>query len=310
LHIHTPMSIFQRYGLNDDTTWGKFIDDLEKLPNTFAVLGINDYLFLDGYKKLKFEQDNNGRLQNLKLLPVIEFRIEKFAGIDFGKLKRINLHVIFSDELSIETIQSQFLNTLEQSYYLVDGNPWTRAITPESVEELGKQIKANIPTQELHKYGSDLTEGFNNLNVKEDEIFRSLDKDCFKGKYLVAIGKTEWADLKWTDASIATKKSIINRVDIVFTAAKSVEDFKKAKKQLTNQGVNDILLDCSDAHCFSTETDKDRIGNCFTWIKADPTFEGLKQILFEPKYRVHIGENPPINPPIRINHVIFDFPIA
>ena len=308
LHVHTPSSIYQRFGNNDDPTWEKYINDLENLSEDFAVIGVNDYLFLDGYAKLKKEQIENSRLPNLKLLPVVEFRIEKFAGINFEQLKRINLHVIFSDEVPLETIQSQFLNTLEQSYYLESGEPWTRAITPQSVEELGKQIKANVPSTELNKYGSDLTEGFNNLNVKEEEIFKSLNKDCFKGKYLIAIGKTEWGELKWTDASIATKKSIINRAHIVFTASKSVVDFEKAKLQLTNQGVNDLLLDCSDAHYLSTETDKDRIGNCFTWIKADPTFEGLKQILYEPNYRVKISEEKPREPIRKIESIKFNFP--
>ena len=308
LHVHTPFSIYQRFGNNDPATWEKYITDLENLPEDFAVIGVNDYLFLEGYEKLKLEQQSNSRLTNLKLLPVVEFRIEKFAGINFEQLKRINLHVIFSDELTIETIQSQFLNTLEQSYYLESGDPWTRAITPQSVEELGRQIKSTIPASELHKYGSDLTEGFNNLNVKEDEIFKSLNKDCFKGKYLIAIGKTEWGDLKWTDASIATKKSIINRAHIVFTASKSIADFEKAKQQLTNQGVNDLLLDCSDAHYFSTETDKDRIGNCNTWIKADPTFEGLKQILYEPKHRIKVSEQKPREPIRKIESIKFNFP--
>lgn len=310
LHVHTPFSIYQRFGNNDAETWEKYIKDLEGLPEDFAVIGVNDYLFLDGYAKLKSEQTENSRLSNLKLLPVVEFRIEKFAGINFEQLKRINLHVIFSDEVSLETIQSQFLNTLEQSYYLESGEPWTRAITQQSVEELGKQIKATIPASELHKYGSDLTEGFNNLNVKEDEIFKSLNKDCFKGKYLIAIGKTEWGELKWTDASIATKKSIINRAHIVFTASKSVADFDKAKLQLTNQGVNDLLLDCSDAHYLSTETDKDRIGNCYTWIKADPTFEGLKQILYEPNHRVKISEQKPREPIRKIESIKFNFPAS
>lgn len=293
LHVHTPFSIYQQYGANDAATWESYIKDLEKLPGDFAVLGINDYLFLDGYRKLKAEQQN-GRLQNIRLLPVVEFRIDKFAGVDFGQLKRINLHVIFSDELQLETIQSQFLNTLEQSYYLADsGNPWTRAITPESVAELGAEIKAKIPPEQLGKYGSDLTEGFNNLNIKEDAIFEKLQKDCFKDKYLVAIGKTEWCDLKWTDASIATKKSIINRADIVFTAAESVEAFQKSKEHLVKQEVNNNLLDCSDAHYFSTHANKDRIGNCFTWIKADPTFEGLKQIKYEPEERVKIQTTNP-----------------
>ncbi|WP_294314765.1 TrlF family AAA-like ATPase [uncultured Chryseobacterium sp.] len=293
LHVHTPYSIYQRFGNNDEETWEKYMLDLENLSKDFAVLGINDYLFLDGYARLKKEQTANSRIPNIKLLPVVEFRIEKFAGINFEKLKRINLHIIFSDEITLETIQSQFLNTLEQSYYLEGGEPWTRAITPESVEELGKQIKLNIPAAELNKYGSDLTEGFNNLNVREEEIFKSLNKDCFKDKYLIAIGKTEWGDLKWTDASIATKKSIINRANIVFTAAESVLEFDKAKKQLTNQGVNDLLLDCSDAHYLSTETDKDRIGNCNTWIKAQPTFEGLRQIIYEPTERVRIQIDQP-----------------
>lgn len=308
LHVHTPFSIYQRFGNNDDATWETYIKDLENLPSEFAVIGVNDYLFLDGYSKLKVEQEQNSRLPNLKLLPVVEFRIEKFAGINFEQLKRINLHVIFSDEISVETIQSQFLNTLEQSYYLESGQPWTRAITQQSVEELGKQIKSTVPETELHKYGSDLTEGFNNLNVREDEIFKSLNKDCFKGKYLIAIGKTEWGELKWTDASIATKKSIINRAHIVFTASKSVTDFDKAKKQLTSQGVNDLLLDCSDAHYLSDSTDKDRIGNCYTWIKADPTFEGLKQILYEPSYRVKISEQKPREPIRKIESLKFNFP--
>lgn len=294
LHVHTPISVCQQYGENNKDTWNKYISDLENLSEDFAVIGVNDYLFLDGYKILKKEQKENNRLNKLRLLPVVEFRIDKFAGVDFKQLKRINLHVIFSDEVEIETIQSQFLNTLEQSYFIDGGKEWTRAININSVSELGKEIKKGIPDNELKKYGSDLTEGFNNLNINEEQIFKSLKKDCFKGKYIIAIGKTEWDELKWTDGSIAEKKSIINKSDIVFTAAESIEKFQNAKNKLTDQQVNDRLLDCSDAHYFSSETTiKDRIGNCNTWIKADPTFEGLKQILFEYEERVRIQEKNP-----------------
>jgi hypothetical protein len=92
---------------------------------------------------------------------------------------------------------------------------------------LGAEIKKNVPKSQLTKFKSDLVEGFNNLNVDENQIYKSLDKDCFKGKYLIAIGKTEWAELKWSDSSIATKKSIINNADIVFTAADSPEVYSK-----------------------------------------------------------------------------------
>ncbi len=305
LHIHTPASIVQYYGNNDDETWEKFIDDLENLPKEFKVIGINDYLFLDGYKKV-LEYKKNGRLKNIELLlPVLEFRIEKFAGIDFGKLSRINLHVIFSNELSVETIQSQFLNGLEQSYKIEkDGNEWNRAITKESISDLGKELKKSVPSEELHKYGSDLEEGFNNLNISEEKIFELLKRDIFRDKYLIAVGKTEWAELKWSDSSIATKKSIINRADIVFTASESIEALKKAKNQLKKQNVNDLLLDCSDAHNFSNSPNKDRIGNSFTWIKAEPTFEGLKQIIYEPEDRVSF-EEPELLKRVRANRTKF-----
>ena len=294
LHVHTPASIYNRYGSNSEETWEYYIKDLENLSSDFGVLGVNDYFFIDGYEKLKDEKKTNNRLSNIDLLlPVVEFRIDKFAGIDFGRFKRMNLHVIFSNDLPIETIKSQFLQTLEQSYYLESGKKWTRAITRESVEGLGAEIKKGVPEEELPKYGSDIEEGFNNLNINEDKIFKALQKDCFKEKFVVAIGKTEWGDLKWTDASIATKKSIINKAHIVFTAAESIKAFQKAKEQLSAQKVNDLLLDCSDSHNFSDASDKDRIGNCFTWIKADTTFEGLLQILYEPDERVRISDSNP-----------------
>lgn len=37
----------------------------------------------------------------------------------------------------------------------------------------------------------------------------------------------------------------------------------------------------------------DDIGEKYTWIKSDPTFEGLRQILYEPEARVHIGKTIP-----------------
>ncbi|MCY3228461.1 hypothetical protein ECE07_09435 [Acinetobacter pittii] len=296
LHVHTPASLDHKYGDDCDATWEKYLTDLEKLPDSFKVLGINDYFFIDGYERI-LQEKAKGRLQNIDLiLPVVEFRLQEFAGVQFGKLNRINLHVIFADEkiLPLDQIKSQFLNTLDAKYILEkDQTPWNLSVTRKSVEDLGKSIKAQVPPNELNKYGSDLIEGFNNLNLSLDSILKSLEKSCFKDKYLIAIGKTEWDELKWTDGSIAVKKHLINSAKIVFTAAESYETFNKAKEKLINYGVNDLLLDCSDAHNFSDKTtDKDRIGNCFTWIKADPTFAGLVQATLEPQNRIYIGELP------------------
>lgn len=297
LHVHTPASIINNYG-NSDDVWEKYIADLEALPEDFKVLGINDYLFLDGYEKLKFEKENNNRLSNIDLLlPVVEFRIKKFAGVEFRNTKRINLHVIFSDELQVNTIKSQFLNALEQSYAVAPGvNPelWAGSINHESLQDLGRAIKSTVPADKLPDYDSDLIEGFNNLNLDEEKIFELLKKPYFKDKYLIAIGKTEWDDLQWNDGSIAEKKGIINKAHLVFTSAESVEKYINAQKKLTEQNVNDLLFDCSDAHTFSHKTDvKDRIGNCFNWIKGDPTFEGLRQVVFERFERVKVQDTNP-----------------
>ncbi len=49
LHIHSPCSIVQNYGGNTDAAWEAFLADLEKLPTEFKAIGINDYIFIDGY---------------------------------------------------------------------------------------------------------------------------------------------------------------------------------------------------------------------------------------------------------------------
>jgi ABC-type cobalamin/Fe3+-siderophores transport system ATPase subunit len=298
LQLHTPASFVNLYG-NDATAWESFLRDLESLPPEFCVLGINDYLFIDGYKRVKEEKEKNNRLKNIALLlPVIEFRIKKFSGSE-NKLSRVNFHVIFSPDIDVDIIQQHFLNAIPQHYELTPKceqfrTQWKALATKQSLEELGKKIKSTVPKAELAKYGTDMQEGFNNINFDENKIIQVLESShYFKGKYFTAIGKTEWSDIKWDDNSIADKKDVINKVDFVFISAENPNSFYSSKSQLTKSNVNDLLLDCSDAHRFSNSTDKDRIGKCFTWIKADPTFEGLKQILYEPKSRVYIGEEPP-----------------
>ncbi|MBN8720980.1 MAG: hypothetical protein J0H85_16140 [Sediminibacterium magnilacihabitans] len=109
LHVHTPSSFINHFrGTDLDAKWEQFITDLESLPEEYKVIGINDYLFIDGYRKV-LEYRAKGRLQNINtILPVVEFRIKKFAG--HKDFKRVNFHVIFSDTLSPDIIQNQFLN--------------------------------------------------------------------------------------------------------------------------------------------------------------------------------------------------------
>lgn len=301
LHIHTPLSIVQKYGGDTEEVWEKFISDLENLPQEFKIIGINDYLFIDGYKKV-IEYKKNGRLPNIDLiLPVLEFRLKKFAGSQ-SKLRRINFHVLFSNELTPDVIEQQFLNAFTSKYKLspgYEGMTWSGVITKESLADLGRNIKSTVPPGKLYQYGSDLEEGFNNLTLDEEDILEVLKKISYFNKkskplYLTAIGKTEWESLSWTDGSIADKKDVINKVDLVFISSENIEQFRNAKRKLEEQNVNNLLLDCSDAKHYSSSSDKDGIGKCFTWIKADSTFEGLQFVLYEPKSRLFVGDVPPV----------------
>jgi len=294
LHVHTPASLKNNYG----SDWNRFIKELEDLPSDFAVIGVNDYMFLDGYKRLKNEVKTNGKLKNIQaLFPVVEFRIKKFAGVQFRDTTRINLHIIFDPDLDADVIESQFLNSIQSAYTLAPNCPcptWQGVVTSESLAALGAAVKKTVPKEKLPAYASDLEEGFNNLNVDEDALFKQLENNSFlRGRYIIAVGKSEWDKIAWDDTSIAEKKDIINKAQFVFTASASVEAFRNAKAKLVIQSVNSLLLDCSDAHSFTDSTDKDRLGNCLTWIKADPTFKGLLQVVNEPQERCFIGDAPP-----------------
>ena len=305
LHVHTPASIIHNYPGNQDAAWETFFTDIETLPPEFKVLGINDYLFVDGYERVLKAKREQGRLANIDLiLPVGELRLDKFGGVVKGGKdgysqsgwSRINLHVIF-DQVEPGLIREQFLSAISSRYKLVPGSSgegkWGGVLTRPNLEALGQAIIDSLPDREKAKYGSPLMEGFNNLNVSLDGLKEALKNPHLAGKHLVAIGKTEWENLKWDDHTIAEKKTLINEADLVFTAAENPESYAKGRAKLLDSKVNACLLDCSDAHHPIGSAEKDRIGNCFTWIKADSTFQGLLQALNEFDDRVFVGDVPP-----------------
>ncbi len=298
LHVHTPASLCSEYGGQSDEIWTKFFETLEELSEEIKVIGINDYLFLDGYEKV-LEYKRSGGLKNIELvLPVIEFRIKEFVGN--AELNRINYHIIFADDsiLSVAQIKTHFLTGLFGKANLdvnsTENYTWGGVITRETLIDFGKHIYESIPV-ERRGNANFLEIGFNNLNFDTSKIESLLGEGAepnlyLKDKYFKAIGKAEWEDFRWA-GSIAEKKTIINNTHFVFSASPTAEKAYKGKQSLENQKVNSRLLHCSDAHMFAVDafkTNPKELGHCFTWIKADTTFEGLKQIIHEPDERVKI----------------------
>ena len=292
LHVHTPSSIVHDYGGNDDEVWEKYITALEALPEEIKVLGINDYLFIDGYEKvLSYKQA--GRLKNIELLlPVIELRLDKLVGSE--KLRRINYHVIFADNdiLTSEQIKAQFISGLASEAHLDsehDDIDWSGLINHASLTDLGQKIWDCTP-EEKRTNESKLHIGFNNINFPLKKVRELLASTYLKDSHLTAIGKVEWDDFRW-DGSTADKKTLANSSDLVFTASPTASGANGHIKAFTDNKVNNKIIHSSDAHQFVVDpsnTKPKELGHCFTWIKADTTFEGLRQVLFDYDERVSI----------------------
>jgi ABC-type lipoprotein export system ATPase subunit len=298
LHVHTPESHTAHYGGSSEDSWERFLTELSRLPSDMSVLGINDYMWVDGYERV-LQAHSDGRLPNIEaIFPVVELRLHDFIGSD-QRLSRLNAHAIFAPGTDPDLIRGQFIPRLIANFTLSDqysglSKAWNAVPTKESLADLGSRIKSTVDESELAKYGPDLVEGFNNWVIPLSSVKDALADSSFSERPLLAIGKTEWESIPWNDNTIAAKKNLISSADFVFTAADSAERAIASSKKLRESNVNHRVLDCSDAHHYSDSEDKDRLGNCCTWICADPTLAGLKHALLEYDGRVYLGGRPPL----------------
>ena len=109
----------------------------------------------------------------------------------------------------------------------------------------------------------------------------SLD---IKGEYLIGFLSRG----KGNSRSSSVYGKIINESNFIIHSTDKQENINNDLNFWLKQGKP--LIQNSDAHTL------EQIGSKYTWIKADPTFEGLKQIVYEPKERIKIQEtNPDLN---------------
>lgn len=86
---------------------------------------------------------------------------------------------------------------------------------------------------------------------------------------------------------------------------KTNADIKATIKVLKGWKVNSnniALIKTSDAHKASD------VGSVFTWIKSEKTYEGLKQIVYDPSSRISTNDNEPIPPNNIIDNITFKIP--
>lgn len=272
-------------------SWDAFVGAIASLPTEVKILGINDYLFCDGYETLLTRRSE---IPNIELIiPSIEFRLNTFSG-QANNTKRHNFHVLFDPSVDVRDIREQLLGSLSSGYKIQDGTEWQQTPTVRSLELLGQQIKAAAPAGNTVHSKSDIEVGFDNITYDKTDILKLLEKDCFKGKFLTAIGYSEWDHSRW-DQSAAEKRTLINDADFCLTANDDPTAIAANRSELATNNLNSLVLHSSDAHRI------ERVGQTLLWIKADSTFDGLRQILYESEDRLKIQErNPADSKPSRV----------
>jgi len=309
LHIHSPCSYLNNhFPRNEDETpnWDIYLETLENVGEV-GVIGVTDYFSVAGYKELKKFKEQ-GRLQNIhRLLPNVELRLDTFVNN-----KRINYHVIFSDNLTPEFIEQQFLGNLD---FVYENQPqdtqYKMRVTEMNLIELGRKLKA----EESSFTGTDIFVGASNAVVRFSQVIDVLNADKrFKGNYLLVVAEQLWADISWQGQDHQTRKTLLQQSDMIFSSnsrtaqwclgndpysegkkafLKEFKTFKPSVHGCDAHKLDEILKPCA----YRSQEDHSCDGtNCemrFCWVKADPTFEGLKQLLYEPEDRVKIQPNDP-----------------
>ena len=205
VHVHTPASALNN-GFGTD--WDIYVQTLFKkaIEKDISAIGITDYFLIEGYKTLKknyldneqklaklFTDEEIESIKNIYVFPNIEFRLTKLI---IGKEKdltwnrKLNFHVLLSNLIDPEYIESDFISQLRFDY---TGNIGTdhekRSLTKTNLIDLGnKLIQEHTPFQGQ----SPLYVGMVNASVDEGKIAEILAQHSkFKDQYLLGLPSDE-----------------------------------------------------------------------------------------------------------------------
>lgn len=172
----------------------------------------------------------------------------------------------------------------------------TYSCVKEDLVELGRTIKNNFTYPE----DAAVKEAIGVMAISYSDLRKIIEKNFFKNKIIIALSNSSNDGisglLKHDGGLRPIKNEICRMADIILSGNPNDIEYFLGKKTSIEEVINSCgsLKPCitgSDAHSL------DNVGiyneNRITWIKADPTFDGLKQIIFEPEERVKISETQP-----------------
>lgn len=298
LHVHTPESILNnQFGSDWDVYFYSLVT--KAIKDNIYVIGVTDYFSIEGYKKIKqiLADDNKintlfvneinsnpdyiDKVKSIYFLPNIEMRLNNTVEIfPNRKNSKIQIHVIFSDDIKLEDIEENFLHQLK---FLDDGSE--KSLTKNNIIKYGRKLIESG----LGNSDNPIFNGYNAISVDFEEIVR-LIKMNFKGKALIVGVEEDITKISWNDQCSGIRKNIYSRCDAFFTSNEKSIKWFQSKECENTIGSKKACIWGSDAHEYTKMFEPDL--NRFCWIKADTTFLGLKESIFTFENRIYIGSKP------------------
>ncbi len=243
-------------------------DFIQKLCGSqIDCIGLTNYF---KFNEKEFELKEKIEKRGIKVFYNLEVRLD----YKNNKNEFLDFHIIFSDKVSSDGIK-RFLSNMK--------------IKP------GKKLLADLEKDDFDK-----------AVVNFDQLLECLEEEALnlRDKYLLGFlsrghGSIECEFLEKGGRNDAIYKEVINNSHFLIHSSNKQENLKKDREYWLKY--NKPLIQSSDAH------EEKQIGNKYIWIKAEKTFEGLKQIIYEPETRVSIGEEKPQDPLYKIDSVGLNF---
>ena len=266
LHIHSNAS---------DGKGNAFQIIQEAKRKGLSVIALTDHHTAKNIDDIKIEAAK----ENITVISGIEFRTE------YGQ-SSVHMIGLFPDEhngikLDSIALHDLILSQLKISETLIKQKGRSAGATSDTEAFQKGMFLVQVPFKEaadlIHKYGGIISV---HAGAKENGIETEMKHNG-----------TSLSNTKFLYDSLGTvKEELLKEGFIDICEISKVND----SKEFYLRNFNKPSIIASDAHKLS------EIGGKFTWIKADTTFEGLRQIINEPD-RIFFGDEPEIIERIR-NH--------
>ena len=273
MHLHAPgTKLNNGYGEVSEASLTRYIEILETSP--VEAFGITDYFSSDSYFRVVEEYRSQIPWSGKALFLNIELRLSESISKDGGQP---HIHVLFDNDRSVcnkEQI-SRFLTHLQ-----------TQSINAANVKSRCIDLRSE--------------DDFASATVSIDNLLDAL-KQTFgeEQPYLIAFPAKN-NGLRSTDTRSPRKASLADRIDrqshVFFGGADSRDYFLRTNRYRQGSSIPKPVISGCDAHSFEDleRLSGDEVNYPPTWIKAETTFAGLKQICYEPESRVFIGSRPDV----------------